>query len=88
MTNGENLAAVRRFRHKPTEVEIRGPLANQEVVETAHGAVFAYPGEYVARNPETGDKWPITAEILEASYDPLLTFMESREILKKERENA
>lgn len=39
------------------------------VVDTLHGPVRAYPGDYIAQSPERRDFWPIDAKTFEASYN-------------------
>lgn len=59
---------VTRFRKKPVVVE--GRLVTQsEVVLTAHGPVLAEPGDWILRDPSTGDTWPIKPDIFEATYE-------------------
>lgn len=59
-----------KYRKKPVVVEVRGPLSESELVVTAHGRVRAEPGDYVLRDPATGDTWPIKPDIFAATYEP------------------
>lgn len=60
-----------KFRKKPIEIEVRGPLTISEMVTTAHGRVRAEAGDYVLTDPITGDTWPIKPDIFEATYEPV-----------------
>lgn len=44
-------------------------VVDSEVVLTAHGRVRAEPGDYVLRDPATGDTWPIKPDIYAATYE-------------------
>lgn len=63
--------ALNYYRKKPLLVEARGPIERAERVKTANGVVIAHPGCFILRNPETGDTWPITPEILAETYEPI-----------------
>jgi|HubBroStandDraft_5_1064220.scaffolds.fasta_scaffold219055_1 hypothetical protein len=56
-------------RKKPIDVEFRGPLVGAEMVTTAHGRVRAEAGDYVLRDPRTGDTWPIKPDIFFETYE-------------------
>jgi hypothetical protein len=59
------------MRKKPVPVEARGPIVEPEMVTTAHGRVRAEAGDYVLRDPKTGDTWPIKPDIFAATYEPV-----------------
>jgi len=56
-------------RKKPILVEVEGPLEHYRIVITAHGPIFVDAGNYIVRDPNTGDTWPIKADIFAATYD-------------------
>ena len=58
-------------RKKPITVLARGPLVESEVVITAHGRVRAEAGDYVIRDPNSNDTWPIKPDLFAATYDPI-----------------
>lgn len=58
-----------KYRKKPVVIEARGPLAEAELVTTAHGRVRAEAGDYVLCDPITGDTWPIKPDIFEQTYE-------------------
>ena len=60
-----------KYRKKPIAVDVRGPLTDAEMVATAHGRVRAEAGDYVLRDPVTGDTWPIKPDIFAATYEPV-----------------
>ena len=60
-----------KFRKKPVSVDVRGPLTEAEMVTTAHGRVRAEAGDYILRDPTTGDTWPIKPDIFAATYEPV-----------------
>lgn len=63
-----NLIPYRRLTRK---VLVRGPLAQPEMVRTAHGDVQAERGDFVITDPGTGDTWPIKQHFLAANYTPI-----------------
>lgn len=58
-------------RKKPRTVEARGPITVPEMVTTAHGRVRAEAGDYILRDPSTGDMWPIKPDIYHDTYEPV-----------------
>lgn len=60
-----------KVQKKPIIVDARGPLAKEELVQTAQGRVIAHRGDYILRDPNSGDAWPIAAHIFKATYDVL-----------------
>lgn len=52
---------------KPVVIEARR-CRDTELVYTAHGRVRAEPGDWVLKNPATGDVWPIKHDIFIATY--------------------
>jgi hypothetical protein len=63
-------ATPRLYRKKPVDVEAR-QITVSEVVLTAHGRVRAEPGDWILRNPITGDTWPIKPDIFKDTYEPV-----------------
>ena len=59
----------RWVQKKAMRVEARGPITEAELVTTAHGRVRAEPGDYVLRDPRTGDTWPIKPDIFFDTYE-------------------
>lgn len=72
------MSSVYTYRKRPTNVLVRGPLAESESIETAHGRVIAGPGDYVVTDPRNGDTWPIKQHFLAANYEPLDPNLEAR----------
>lgn len=64
-------APVFPYRKRPLAVFVRGPLTTAETVQTAHGPVTAAAGDYVVKDPRTGDEWPLKQHFLAASYEPI-----------------
>ncbi len=60
-----------RVRKKTMDVEARGPLNKSETIQTAHGPVIAWKGDYVLTDPKTKDTWPINQAIFMDTYDIL-----------------
>jgi len=56
------------YRKLPRLVEARR-VEVAELVVTAHGRVRAEAGDWVLRDPESGDTWPIKPDIFEATYE-------------------
>lgn len=59
-----------RVRKKPVEVEIEGPLSEEQVVETMEGELTASPGDYIVTGVE-GERYPIDPEVLLETYEPV-----------------
>ena len=59
-----------KYRKKPVVIEAR-LLTQAGLVLTAHGRVRAEAGDYVLRDPESGDEWPIKPDIFERTYEPV-----------------
>lgn len=57
-------------RKKPRIVEAH-QLSKSEMVITAHGRVRAEAGDWVLRDPGTGDVWPIKPDIFAVTYEVL-----------------
>jgi hypothetical protein len=57
-----------KFKKKPRVVEARR-LTEAELVTTAHGRVRAEAGDWVLRDPATGDTWPIKPDIFASTYE-------------------
>lgn len=58
-------------RKKPLVIEARGPITQAEIVLTAHGRVRAEAGDYILKDPRTGDTWPIKSDIYNHTYEPV-----------------
>jgi len=56
------------WRKKLIAVEAR-QVVSPELVNTAHGRVRAEVGDWVLRDPTTGDTWPIKPDIFAATYE-------------------
>ncbi len=56
-----------KYVKKPIEVDVRQCLES-EVVLTAHGRVRAEPGDWVLKDSNTGDTWPIKPDIFKNTY--------------------
>ena len=57
-----------KFRKKPVVVEAER-IVEARLVTTAHGRVRAEAGDWILRDPRTGDTWPIKPDIFEATYE-------------------
>lgn len=66
---GETMKA----RKKPVVVDVEGPLTEPRMVTTAHGRVRAEAGDFVLRDPQTGDTWPIKPDIFTQTYEVMDT---------------
>ncbi len=61
---------MKRYRKKPVVVSARGPIEEEETIETLEGPLHASVGDYVITGVQ-GEVYPIKADIFEATYEPV-----------------
>ena len=60
----------RRYRKRPVVIEARGPIAEEEVIETLEGRLHASAGDYIIRGVQ-GELYPCKPDIFDATYEPV-----------------
>jgi hypothetical protein len=59
-----------RYRKKPVEVEVRGPIEEEETIQTLEGPLHASVGDYIITGVQ-GETYPCKPDIFEATYEPV-----------------
>ncbi len=59
------------YRKKPVVIEARGPITEEETVETLEGTLHASVGDYIITGVQ-GEIYPVKPDIFEATYEPVV----------------
>lgn len=70
-----------KYRKKPIQVYVVGPIDADREVITVNGTVKAKAGDFVVTDPSTGDTWPVSSRFFADTYELV---DEETEILKDE----
>jgi hypothetical protein len=59
-----------KYRKKPVVIEARGPISEEEYIETLEGTMHAAVGDYIITGVQ-GEVYPCKPDIFEATYEPV-----------------
>lgn len=59
-----------RWRKKPVEVEVEGPITKLQTIETLEGTMRADVGDYIITGV-AGERYPCKPDIFVETYEPV-----------------
>jgi hypothetical protein len=61
-----------RYRKRPVEVDVEGPIQQPETIHTLEGDMLATAGDYIITGVN-GERYPCKPDIFAKTYEPVET---------------